>query len=264
MKKKIISSWILSGLLLGGTCVHNAYAVDPFETTLKNSCLDVKEKQEQLLELVSIAADLAEDSYAPLNRNLHKTYFGNINGVASGYIATVKINNMPYVIVSIHGTSNMDDAITDAQATQKQCEPLDNIYVHKGFCERYTQFNNEMINKVKICYGQSKAMYEHATGKSCTPKILVTGHSLGGALSTLAALELEKQPNFRGLVENITFCSPRVLSKEAYKYAEKLFPPEQNRVIRVYRMGDTVAKVNLGTAGYKHFGTSWGLDKAPG
>ena len=55
-------------------------------------------------------------------------------------------------------------------------------------------------------------------------KIVVTGHSLGGALATLAALDIVQDKdfaNYKDKVKLITFCSPRVLSNDAYDYCKK-------------------------------------------
>ena len=96
-------------------------------------------------------------------------------------------------------------------------------------------------------------------------KIVVTGHSLGGALATLAALELQQNDKTTP-VKLITFCSPRVLSFEAYDYIIKnniLQQTGENSAIRIYRYGDVVPSMPLGSMGFKHFGEVFCITNAP-
>ena len=101
-------------------------------------------------------------------------------------------------------------------------------------------------------------------------KIVLTGHSLGGALSTLAACDLINNTEFLSelgigadQIYLMTFCSPRVLSKEAYQYIETEQKDFMNRAIRFWRHRDIVAAIPTGYSGYRHVGQSWCLMKVP-
>jgi len=137
MKKKIISSLVLSGLILGGVCIPTSAKNFDFETTFNSGCIDSdlqhsKEKQQHLLNLVSKAAEFSEKSYE-LAGEYKGLYFGNVNGVPAGFTTYTEIDGEKYIVVAIHGTANLDDAVTDAKALRTKCDFLNNLYVHNGF-----------------------------------------------------------------------------------------------------------------------------------
>ena len=64
----------------------------------------------------------------------------------------------------------------------------------------------------------------------------------------------------------ITFCSPRVLSFEAYDYVIKnniLRQTGENSAVRIYRHGDVIPSMPLGSMGFKHFGEVFCITNAP-
>mgnify|MGYP002769018996 CR=1 FL=1 len=277
MKKSVKFNLAISSLVLGlglscGAIDLSSNIREDYSSTQKvafeefdvgcKSC----DKEQHLMNVAAAAANASSSAYYHLDVNERldskdKDYpgiaFGNINGVRAGFVKKVDIDGQPYIVVSIHGTANWDDFLTDANAILKSnCPFLKNAPVHRGFYNRYATFREEMINAVKNCFNTNT--------KEENPKILVTGHSLGGALATLAALELEQMPQFSNKVRMVTFCSPRVLTSEAQKVASRILPESRYRALRVWRIGDTIAKVGPGSMGYKHFGESWGVDVAPG
>ena len=278
MKKKLLANLILGSLTLNfapicgaqekmeifNICEDYTQSSDVINSENQKSINIAASKtisqDEHLLNVVNTAAKASEQAYDLLNCKKENhcncvNPFGNVNGVRAGFVRKAFIDGKPYIIVALHGTANGDDAVTDANAIfGANCPFLKNSSVHKGFYDRYAMFREEMINEVKAYFGELH---------SKDTKILVTGHSLGGALATLAALELEQELNFKGRVQMVTFCSPRVLSPDAHKIASEIIPEDKNRALRVWRIGDTVAKVGMGSMGYKHFGESWALSKAP-
>lgn len=169
--------------------------------------------------------------------------------------------------VTFRGTYSKDDALIDGDFTKLECNFLGGKCVHRGFLNRYLQLQE----------GMKKLIREkvHDYNKDIK-KIVVTGHSLGGALSTLAALDFQQDQKFisegspkskKIPVKLITFCSPRVLSFEAYDYVmenNKIFPQDgENGAVRIYRHGDVVASIPLGSMGYKHFGEVYCITNAP-
>lgn len=96
------------------------------------------------------------------------------------------------IFVLIQGTSNLFDGLTDLNTGVKQCST--STYVHQGFEDAFRSFRNELerfFNK----HGQ------------VIGRVHCIGHSLGGALATLAANYLQSR-NLNVCL--YTFGSPRV------------------------------------------------------
>lgn len=195
-------------------------------------------------------------------------YFGYFGDNFAGSVDIItKGEEEGTLYVTFRGTYSKDDALIDGDFTKLECNFLGGKCVHRGFLNRYLQLQE----------GMKKLIREkvHDYNKDIK-KIVVTGHSLGGALSTLAALDFQQDQKFifegsskskKIPVNLITFCSPRVLSFEAYDYVmehNKIFPQDgENSAVRIYRHGDVVASIPLGSMGYKHFGEVYCITNAP-
>lgn len=195
-------------------------------------------------------------------------YFGYFGDNFAGSVDIItKGEEEGTLYVTFRGTYSKDDALIDSDFTKLECNFLGGKCVHRGFLNRYLQLQE----------GMKKLIREkvHDYNKDIK-KIVVTGHSLGGALSTLAALDFQQDQKFifegsskskKIPVNLITFCSPRVLSFEAYDYVmehNKIFPQDgENSAVRIYRHGDVVASIPLGSMGYKHFGEVYCITNAP-
>lgn len=148
-----------------------------------------------------------------------------------------------HIIIAFRGTSNIRDWITDAQflrsllveeANGDRCE------VHAGFLAAYESVIEELAAYLrKIVVGERK--------------VFVTGHSLGGALAILAALELKRQKF--AIAQVYTFGQPRVGNaafKRLYEWSLG------DSTFRVVYQEDIVARVpHLPTwhDPYRHVGT---------
>ena len=91
------------------------------------------------------------------------------------------------IVVSFRGSGPLADWITDAQAAN----PADWVYedgtvvtnsVHKGFLCAYQSIRAELRSKLATAINDLDS--------TSTARVYFTGHSLGGALATLAALDL--------------------------------------------------------------------------
>ena len=93
-----------------------------------------------------------------------------------------------------------------------------------------------------------------------TASLFVTGHSLGGALATLAALDikLNVSPNVR--ITLYTYGQPRVGNE---KLSDLIFSKLDGKYIRVTHYDDTVAHVPPLVSYFKHAGNEvWYKNKA--
>ena len=173
----------------------------------------------------------------------------------TGYINYDEKENT--IFIAFRGTNSSNDLKTDISFTKEKCSFLNNKGVHSGFLNSYNYFKPELNKKI------NEIIKTHPNAR-----IIFTGHSLGGAVATLAALDAVNNNNFKDKnISLITFCSPRVLSEEAYKYcmSDKNIKKLCENTIRIWRAGDVVS--SLPFEGYKlnfkHFGKSWCIDKLP-
>ena len=108
------------------------------------------------------------------------------------------------IFISFRGSTNIPNWINNIKFTQIQPYNNTNISVEKGFYNIFKNLKDEVIdtlNNIKLKYK--------------TEKILITGHSLGGALSTLLAFEMLYINNYNANdIILITFGSPRVGNEE--------------------------------------------------
>jgi len=108
------------------------------------------------------------------------------------------------IFIGFRGSSNIPNWINNIKFTQIQPYNNTNISVEKGFYNIFKNLKNEVID-----------ILDNIKLKYKTDKLLITGHSLGGALSTLLAFELLYVQNYNANNINlITFGSPRVGNEE--------------------------------------------------
>ncbi|WP_353280568.1 lipase family protein [Wolbachia endosymbiont (group B) of Silvanus unidentatus] len=151
------------------------------------------------------------------------------------------------VTIAYHGTRDGSDFKTDLYAylTKLPFSP-EGDSVHSGF---YSLFKRSWPSVHKILKG-----YANDQGvKIKDLKINVTGHSMGGALASIAALCLNKTENAEN-VHVATFGSPRVFYKDAAKvYNDGCL---RNKTIRVACRSDNIPCLPPGGGHeyYKHVG----------
>lgn len=142
------------------------------------------------------------------------------------------------LLISFRGTDSLKDWKTDFKFWKKRIpygNHLSKIRVHSGFMDAYQdKCVRGQIHKVITCD---------------ISNIYVTGHSLGAALATLCALDL--QYNFPDKFYEVTlFGCPRVGNKAfAKSYNKRLI-----KTIRIENGNDVVTKIPPPFFGYRHVG----------
>jgi hypothetical protein len=112
--------------------------------------------------------------------------------------------------------------------------------VHRGFDQAYNSVKTQVRSSVKFLL----ETFPEA-------QVLVTGHSSGGALATLAAVDL-KRLHHSVHIQLYTFGSPRVGNRAFAKYVYTLFP--LGAIYRVVNAGDLVLHVPTLFQRYVHVG----------
>ena len=118
------------------------------------------------------------------------------NNIMYGYIFW----NDTQAIISFSGTKLLTEWVSDFQFSQEHSTKLNNyvtgMMVHKGFYEIYLSIREQILTWFKT---------------NNPSQVFVTGHSLGGALSTICALDiLTIVENIGGTLTQYSFGSPRV------------------------------------------------------
>lgn len=126
-------------------------------------------------------------------------------------------------IVAFAGTDQRNDWMTNIQCKMTEIELPGGYYiqVHKGFYQAYLSVGEKVQQLIEL----------HSNGKA--KKLIFTGHSLGGALATIAALKCRvlDRPH-----KVITFGGPRVGSLALSSYMRR-------NVVRVVAGGDPVPHI---------------------
>lgn len=146
-------------------------------------------------------------------------------------------------IIAFRGSSSIRDFITDAEFTRTQFSYRtgeDMAEIHTGFLRAFDSIIPPMSDVIKQLVLSDRPIF-------------VTGHSLGGALAVLCALELNRRKF--NVAQVITFGQPRVGNKAfAALYSAAL----GDRTFRVVHEEDIVARVPhlpQFTDPYRHAGT---------
>jgi pimeloyl-ACP methyl ester carboxylesterase len=168
--------------------------------------------------------------------------------------AFVTVNSDGDIVVAFKGSSSPRDFLQDAKFMMRQSGWAVNdspAMAHAGFLEDFTAIEAAVIGQVEAYLAANHGA-----------KIYVTGHSLGGALAILGALELHRQKLPVGGV--YTFGQPRVGNKGFTDiYDAKLIgldrvSPHQeslwDRTFRVVNQNDIVPRLPGWLDGYRHCG----------
>ncbi|MHA6529398.1 lipase family protein [Paenibacillus sp. BAC0078] len=114
------------------------------------------------------------------------------------------------IIVAFRGSSSMPNWISNANASQKQFKYIkEDCLTHRGFTGIYSSARNGILSLLDSL-SPDKTLY-------------ITGHSLGGALATLCAVDIAANSSFTA-PRLYTFASPRVgdpaFAKACAKYVQ--------------------------------------------
>ena len=125
------------------------------------------------------------------------------------------------LIVAFRGTSSLRDWLTDSDTKRLNFDGIGHI--HAGFGHAWRAIEHTLLKRLrKVRRGQ---------------RIWVTGHSLGGALASVAAESMHPDYDIHRLV---TFGSPRVFSP---KDARRIRWRMRSRIFRVVHSNDMVPTI---------------------
>ncbi|KAJ7164216.1 alpha beta-hydrolase [Mycena filopes] len=179
----------------------------------------------------------------PLGNTLVKS-FGV--GRTQGFVARDDTNKK--IVVAFRGTFSLREALID---TQDKLVPfispglpdLGNVEVHCGFLGAYNNVADDILTTVKT----QLADYS-------TYELVLTGHSLGGAIASLAAVSL-KTAAPEAIMSVYTFGQPRTGNAEFATYMERIVGAQN--IFRAVHTIDSIPKRPLREDGYEHSATEY-------
>ncbi|KAJ6517361.1 alpha/beta-hydrolase [Mycena vitilis] len=184
----------------------------------------------------------------PIYRRICRRPLGNTlvrvfeRGRTQSFIARDK--NRKEIVVVFRGTFDLKDAISDLKFRKVPFESpgiSEPVRVHRGFLAAYNDVVDEVLTIVK-------QQLEDFPSYS----IVVTGHSLGGAVASLAAPSI-KTAHPEVPLKLYTFGQPRVGTSKFATYVEDTIGVDNIfRVVHTRDRVPMVPKVN-----YEHFGTEY-------
>ncbi|CAM9155887.1 unnamed protein product [Chrysoparadoxa australica] len=145
------------------------------------------------------------------------------------------------IVVAFRGTASFDNWITDFKYAQAPVayEGCEGCLVHEGFYKCAQAVVADVWEEIRRIRTKMPI--------TALSHVYVTGHSLGGAISTLVSLELADHMR----VVNYSFGSPRIGNDDFAAYTASTLPS----AVRVVHQADLIPHMPLRAWGYKHHPT---------
>nr|CAG8513948.1 8900_t:CDS:2 [Entrophospora candida] len=156
------------------------------------------------------------------------------------------------LIISYRGTvkSSFRNILTDGSLVLRPYPPAPNAKVHTGFFKAFLESIKDVTEEVTNFMETNPDF-----------KVVVTGHSLGGAIATLTALDLVQNNKKLVSEENLfifTYGSPRIGNQEFANFVDN-----QLKLNRIVNFEDAVPRLPPKFLDYKHSGSEfWISDPA--
>lgn len=185
-----------------------------------------------MAKLAYIEFEANKDEHYRLELNLKNGGFDLVKTFSEGSTQAFLARNYYYAVLAFRGTEpkKWEDVQADIRAYKTS---VSEGKVHAGFLEAYTEVAEEIVKSLVDSNQDKWPLY-------------ITGHSLGGALATVATRELETTGGVGDQIAACyTFGSPRVGNR---KYEDTIKVP----IYRVVHSTDVVTLVP--SVGYTHAG----------
>jgi predicted lipase len=136
-----------------------------------------------------------------------------------GFILKQQSNNQIWIV--FRGTMNVSDVFQDIQTTQSLF--LNKYMIFTGVLQIYTQFRDLLLKTIKDMSISQK-------------KIIITGHSLGAALSVLTTFDLSNEYN----TITYTYGCPRVGNPEFVSQLTQQLKKTKSTFYRIQNSSDII------------------------
>ena len=172
---------------------------------------------------------------------LHHTSFTSVSvqqGGSDGFLSYTGYNpNTNQIVIAFRGTDNIANWFKDLDFFFTDYSKCSGCKVHRGFYESWQSVSSGVITSINTLFSS----YPSAS-------VLVTGHSLGAAVSLFAALDLATQTSVTLRLYN--FGEPRVGNPTFAAWAASVLPG--GKQFRVTHKADPVPHVPPMSFGFLH------------
>ncbi|KAF1833829.1 alpha/beta-hydrolase [Decorospora gaudefroyi] len=159
----------------------------------------------------------------------------------TGFVAVDHTNQL--IVISFRGSTSIDTWRTNLDFGTTTTDICSGCTAHRGFWQSWLDARDRVVSAVK----QASAAFP-------TYQIAVTGHSLGGAIATLAAANLR---NAGYTVALYSFGAPRIGGSRISTYITN----QSGGNYRVTHWNDPVPKLPLLTMGYVHISPEYYISR---
>ena len=166
-----------------------------------------------------------------------------ISGQKTGIGAYVAVDHVrKEIVLAVRGSNNIRNFITDVIFSWQGCDLTANCKVHTGFATAWAEIQEQAKNAVWSALGSNNGY-----------RVVVAGHSLGGAVATLAGAYLRRD----GLACDVyTFGSPRVGNDHFANW----MVAQNGKEWRMTHRDDPVPRLPPIFIGYRHISPEYWLD----
>ncbi|KHN95615.1 lipase [Metarhizium album ARSEF 1941] len=175
------------------------------------------------------------DMVCPLVMQNRPLVVASMEGELTGIGAYVAVDSArKEVVFSVRGSNNIRNYVTDVVFAWRHCDLTPECKLHIGFAEAWDEIKDAVTQAIMYAREMNPG-YE----------VVITGHSLGGAVATIGAAYLRRD----GLPANLyTYGSPRVGNDKFANW----FSEQRGGQWRVTHENDPVPRLPPMFAGYRH------------
>ncbi|KAL7625674.1 hypothetical protein AAE478_004895 [Parahypoxylon ruwenzoriense] len=170
------------------------------------------------------------------------TFGGEITDI-QGFVSSDDTNKV--IVVSFQGSTSIRNWITDFEFIQVPCDLVDGCLIHLGFKTAYDEIEEELL-----------AALATARGAHPNYRIIFTGHSLGGAVATVAAGYVRSKKAYAAGADVYSYGSPRVGNNAFVKFVTAQAGGEY----RVTHQDDPVPRLPPLILNYRHTSPEYWLE----
>ncbi|XP_014561107.1 hypothetical protein COCVIDRAFT_33794 [Bipolaris victoriae FI3] len=165
----------------------------------------------------------------------------NASTDVTGYIAVDHTNKL--IIISFRGTKTPENWITNLDLGMDKTDICPTCSAHRGFWRSWTEARHRVLPAVT-----------QAVADNPSYEIRATGHSLGGAIATLAAASMRNEGHTVALY---TYGAPRIGGRKTSDFISK----QAGGNYRITHWNDPVPQLPLLIMGYVHTSPEYYINK---